>query len=117
MGHCHPHVARAIYRQASALNTNTRYMCDVAVEYAARLTADLPDHLDTCIFVNSGSEANDLAMQIAMSLSRHDGGLIIDQAYHGCTELTTALSNESWRPKGRPTPRKWTFSSALLTPA
>ncbi|GAB0118545.1 aminotransferase class III-fold pyridoxal phosphate-dependent enzyme [Acidisoma sp. 7E03] len=97
IGHCHPHVAKAIYRQASALNTNTRYMCDVAVEYAARLTADLPDHLDTCIFVNSGSEANDLAMQIAMSLSRHDGGLIIDQAYHGCTELTTALSNESWR--------------------
>ena len=36
-------------------------------------------------------------MQIAMSLSRHDGGLIVDQAYHGCTELTTALSNESWR--------------------
>jgi 4-aminobutyrate aminotransferase-like enzyme len=97
IGHCHPHVAKAIYRQASALNTNTRYMCDVAVEYAARLTADLPDHLDTCIFVNSGSEANDLAMQIAMSLSAHDGGLIIDQAYHGCTELTTALSNESWR--------------------
>ncbi|MGX9571063.1 aminotransferase class III-fold pyridoxal phosphate-dependent enzyme [Mesorhizobium sp. f-mel] len=97
IGHCHPHVAKAIWRQASALNTNTRYMCDVAVEYAARLTADLPNHLDTCIFVNSGSEANDLAMQIAMSLSRHDGGLIIDQAYHGCTELTTALSNESWR--------------------
>lgn len=97
IGHCHPHVAKAIYRQASALNTNTRYMCDVPVEYAARLTADLPDHLDTCIFVNSGSEANDLAMQIAMSLSKHDGGLIIDQAYHGCTELTTALSNESWR--------------------
>jgi len=97
IGHCHPHVAKAIYRQASALNTNTRYMCDVAADYAARLTADLPDHLDTCIFVNSGSEANDLAMQIAMSLSRHDGGLIIDQAYHGCTELTTALSNESWR--------------------
>ncbi|TIW97648.1 MAG: aminotransferase class III-fold pyridoxal phosphate-dependent enzyme [Mesorhizobium sp.] len=97
IGHCHPHVAKAIYRQASALNTNTRYMCDVAVEYAARLTADLPDHLNACIFVNSGSEANDLAMQIAMSLSRQDGGLIIDQAYHGCTELTTALSNESWR--------------------
>ncbi|WP_353646583.1 aminotransferase class III-fold pyridoxal phosphate-dependent enzyme [Mesorhizobium sp. WSM2239] len=97
IGHCHPHVAKAIYRQASALNTNTRYMCDVAVEYAARLTADLPDHLDTCIFVNSGSEANDLAMQIAMSLSKHDGGLIVDQAYHGCTDLTTALSNESWR--------------------
>ena len=97
IGHCHPHVAKAIYRQASTLNTNTRYMCDVTVEYAARLTADLPDHLDTCIFVNSGSEANDLAMQIAMSLSGHDGGLIIDQAHHGCTELTTALSNESWR--------------------
>lgn len=96
MGHSHPHIARAIARQALVLNTNTRYLCDIAADYAERLTADLPEHLDTCIFVNSGSEANDLAMQIAKSLSGHQGGLIIDQAYHGCTELTTALSHESW---------------------
>ncbi len=96
IGHSHPHVAKAIARQATVLNTNTRYLCDITADYAERLTADLPAHLNTCIFVNSGSEANDLAMQIARSLSGHQGGLIIDKAYHGCTDLTTALSHESW---------------------
>ena len=96
MGHSHPHIAKAIARQAEALNTNTRYMCDIVADYAARLTKDLPAHLDTCIFVNSGSEANDLAIQIAQSLSGHQGGLVLDNAYHGCTELTTKYSPESW---------------------
>ncbi len=97
MGHCHPHITKAIARQAEALNTNTRYMCDIVADYAARLTKDLPDHLNTCIFVNSGSEANDLAVQIAQSLSGHKGGLVLDNAYHGCTELTTKYSPESWQ--------------------
>lgn len=97
MGHCHPHIVKAIARQAEALNTNTRYMCDIVADYAARLTKDLPDHLDTCIFVNSGSEANDLAVQIAQSLSGHQGGLVLHNAYHGCTELTTKYSPESWQ--------------------
>ena len=97
MGHCHPHVVKAIARQAAALNTNTRYMCDIVAEYAARLTKDLPDHLDTCIFVNSGSEANDIAVQIAQALSGHQGGLVLENAYHGCTELTTKYSPESWQ--------------------
>ncbi|MBJ7555485.1 aminotransferase class III-fold pyridoxal phosphate-dependent enzyme [Marinomonas spartinae] len=96
MGHCNPHIVKAIARQAEALNTNTRYMCDIVADYAARLTKDLPDHLDTCIFVNSGSEANDLAIQIAQSLSGHQGGLVLNNAYHGCTELTTKYSPESW---------------------
>lgn len=97
MGHCHPHIVKAIARQAEALNTNTRYMCDIVADYAARLTKDLPDHLDTCIFVNSGSEANDLAIQIAQSLTGHRGGLVLDNGYHGCTELTTKYSPESWQ--------------------
>lgn len=97
MGHSHPHIVKAIARQAKALNTNTRYMCDIVADYAERLTKDLPDHLDTCIFVNSGSEANDLAVQIAQSLSGNQGGLVIENAYHGCTELTTRYSPESWQ--------------------
>ncbi len=96
VGHSHPHVVRAIARQAAALNTNTRYICDITAEYAERLTATLPDHLNACIFVNSGSEANDLAMQIAMALSGRKGSLVMENAYHGCTALTTDLSHQSW---------------------
>jgi len=96
IGHSHPHVVNAIARQAKALNTNTRYLCDIVADYSERLTRDLPEHLDTCIFVNSGSEANDIAVQIAESLSGNTGGLVIDNAYHGCTALSTMYSPESW---------------------
>lgn len=94
IGHGNAHVARAIYRQASVLNVNTRYLCDIVADYAERLTADLPQHLNACIFVNSGSEANDVAMQLAKYVTGREGALIMDEAYHGCTETTMALSPE-----------------------
>ena len=92
IGHGNAHVARAIYRQAQLLNVNTRYLCDIVADYAERLTADLPDHLNACVFVNSGSEANDVAMQLAKFATGRDGALIMEQAYHGCTETTMELS-------------------------
>ena len=92
IGHANPHVARTLYRQASVLNVNTRYLCDIVADYAERLTADLPDHLNACVFVNSGSEANDVAMQLAKFATGRDGALIMADAYHGCTETTMELS-------------------------
>ena len=94
IGHSHPHVVKAIARQAGALNTNTRYMCDVVADYAARLTESLPEHLNACVFVNSGSEANDFAMQFAKFASGNTGALVIQDAYHGCTETSGHLSPE-----------------------
>ncbi len=61
-------------------------------DYAERLTADLPDHLNACVFVNSGSEANDVAMQLAKFATGRNGALIMNEAYHGCTEITMQLS-------------------------
>ena len=86
VGHCHPHVVRAIARQAAALNTNTRYLYSSVLEYAERLTATLADHLDACIFVNSGSEANDVAWQMARFATGGCGGLLMEDAYHGITD-------------------------------
>ena len=85
VGHCHPHVVRAISRQAAALNTNTRYLYGSILEYAERLTAKLAPHLDACIFVNSGSEANDIAWQMARVMTGRSGGLLMEDAYHGIT--------------------------------
>jgi 4-aminobutyrate aminotransferase-like enzyme len=65
------------------LNTNTRYLHDLIVTYARRLAATLPDPLNTVFLVNSGSEANDLALRLARA---HTGGrdmLVLDHAYHG----------------------------------
>ena len=86
VGHCHPHVVRAISRQAATLNTNTRYLYDSVLEYAERLTATLAPHLDACIFVNSGSEANDIAWQMARFDTGGCGGLLMEDAYHGITD-------------------------------
>lgn len=86
VGHCHPHVVNAIARQAAALNTNTRYLYSSVVEYARRLTEKLAPHLDTCLFVNSGSEANDIAWQMAQVVTGQNGALLMEDAYHGITE-------------------------------
>jgi len=92
VGHCHPHVVRAIARQAAALNTNTRYLYSSALEYAERLTGKLAPHLTACIFVNSGSEANDVAWQMAKLVTGNSGALIMEDAYHGVTDVIRQFS-------------------------
>ena len=69
VGHAHPRVVDAIARQAATLNTNTRYLHEHVVELAERLVATIPDGLDTVLFVNSGSEANDLAWRLATTVT------------------------------------------------
>lgn len=83
VGHCHPHVVRAAQRQMAVLNTNTRYIYDQLTEYAERLAATLPDPLSVCFFVNSGSEANDLALRLARAYTGHTANICLDVAYHG----------------------------------
>jgi len=92
VGHCHPTVVAAIARQASRLNTNTRYLHELVVEYAERLTAMLPAGLDVCTFVCSGSEANDLAWRLAKAHTGNAGALVVEGAYHGTTDAVHALS-------------------------
>ena len=83
VGHSHPEVVRAAQRQMTVLNTNTRYLHDNLVDYAERLCTKLPDPLSVCFFVNSGSEANDLALRLARSHTGQRDLLILDGAYHG----------------------------------
>ena len=92
VGHTHPHVVREISRQASALNTNTRYLHSHIVDYADRLQKTLPAALDTCFFVNSGSEANELALRLARAATGSQDVLVIDGAYHGNTSNCVAMS-------------------------
>ena len=92
VGHSHPHVARAVARQMAALATNTRYLYQVIVDYAEQLADTFPGGLGACLFVNSGSEANDVAWQISRFLTGKRGGIIMEDAYHGITESLTAFS-------------------------
>ncbi len=102
VGHQHPHVVQAIARQNRTLNTNTRYLHEAVVELSERLTASMPDGLDTCIFVNSGSEANDVAWRLATQVTGRSGGIVSTFAYHGVTAAVDALTPEHWLPGERP---------------
>ena len=64
VGHCHPHVVKAGQEQMAILNTNSRFLHDNLVLYAERITSKFPDELKVVFFVNSGSEANDLALRM-----------------------------------------------------
>lgn len=96
VGHCHPHVVSAVTRQVALLNTNTRYLHETILDYSERLTATLPDGLDVCVFVNSGSEANDIAWRMAKAWTGREGALITENAYHGGTDAIIALSPEEY---------------------
>jgi 4-aminobutyrate aminotransferase-like enzyme/Ser/Thr protein kinase RdoA (MazF antagonist) len=104
VGHCHPRVTEAVVRQTRLGATNARYLAEPLVELAERLLATFPPDaaLDTVLLVNSGSEANDLAWRIAAGATGHDGAFVTENAYHGVTAATTALSPEDWLPENRP---------------
>ena len=109
VGHCHPYVTEAIVRQARRLNTNTRYITEEPVTYAERLLALSHGSLGAVIFVNSGSEANDLAWRMAKAWTGHHGGLAMDFAYHGVTEATDAFSPSN-------APQAWSAPHIRLLP-
>ncbi|MCF8069473.1 MAG: aminotransferase class III-fold pyridoxal phosphate-dependent enzyme [Desulfobacterales bacterium] len=92
VGHCHPHVVKAISRQVAALNTNTRYLYRNILDYAERITSGMPDKLSVCVFVNSGSEANDIALRMARFVTGQRGAIVMHNAYHGITESIADLS-------------------------
>lgn len=92
VGHEHARVVDAARRQIEVLNTNTRYLHELLVRYAERLAATLPDPLRVCYFVNSGSEANELALRLAWAHTGRRDVLVIDHAYHGHTATMIDIS-------------------------
>ncbi len=106
VGHCHPHVVAALQRQAAMLNTNTRYLHPSILRYAGRLTAHLPAPLRVCFFVCSGSEANELALRLALAHTQRRDVIVVDHAYHGNTTSLVDLSPYKFDgPGGRGAPR------------
>jgi 4-aminobutyrate aminotransferase-like enzyme len=95
VGHCHPHVVKAIAKQAGQLNTSARYMHGNILELAEQITERMPEPLSICMFMCSGSEANELAWQMSKLVSGHDGALITKFTYHGSAAATTQFSTET----------------------
>jgi alanine-glyoxylate transaminase / (R)-3-amino-2-methylpropionate-pyruvate transaminase len=99
VGHCHPHVLEANCRQAHTLqHSTTIYLHPNIVEYARALAAKMPGDLKVCYFVNSGSEANDLALLMARAYTGNYDVVALRNAYHGGNMSGMGLSAHStWK--------------------
>ena len=92
VGHCNVEVVEAITRQASILNSHTRYLYDTVFDYAEELLGEFPDDLSKVTFTCTGTEANELAMRIAKEATGGDGFIVVGNAYHGCSNATADIS-------------------------
>ncbi len=113
VGHSHPAVAEAVCRQIRLLNTNTRYLHDTMQQLAARLTERMPAGLEMCYFVNSASEANELALRLARQSTGAKDMIVLDAAYHG--HSTTLIDISPYKhdgPGGQGAP-EWVHKVAL----
>ena len=108
VGHSNPKVVEAGQRQMALLNTNTRYVYDGLTDYLERLSETLPAALKVGYLVNSGSEANELAVRIARAYTGAHDMVVVEGAYHGHTGMLIDLSPYKFRgPGGKGKPEPW----------
>jgi alanine-glyoxylate transaminase/(R)-3-amino-2-methylpropionate-pyruvate transaminase len=98
-GHCHPKVvARMQEQMASLQHVTTIYLHPAMPQLAQRLAARMPPGLDVTYFVNSGSEANDLAIMMARLYTGHADVIAVRNAYHGGSPSALGLTSLStWK--------------------
>ena len=113
VGHSHPRVVRAAQAQLALLNTNTRYLHDKVNRYAERLTRLLPEPLRVCFFVNSGSEANELALRLARAHTGREDIIVLEHAYHGHTNTLIDTSPYKFDGPGGRGKKPWVHVAPL----
>ncbi|GAB4581503.1 MAG: hypothetical protein Fur0022_42500 [Anaerolineales bacterium] len=113
VGHSHPRVVAALASQAAILNTNTRYYHPNIARLAERLTAKMPGNLRVCFFVNSGSEANDLALRLARAYTGRKDMLVLEGAYHGNLISTVEISPYKFDGPGGAGAPEWVYPLPL----
>ncbi|HWZ98985.1 MAG TPA: aminotransferase class III-fold pyridoxal phosphate-dependent enzyme [Candidatus Dormibacteraeota bacterium] len=107
VGHSHLRVVEAAQKQLALLNTNTRYLHENVLCYAERLTELLPEPLKVCFFVNSGSEANELALRLARARIGSDDVIVLQHAYHGHTNTLIDVSPYKFNGPGGRGQKPW----------
>ncbi|XP_042311557.1 5-phosphohydroxy-L-lysine phospho-lyase-like isoform X1 [Sceloporus undulatus] len=111
VGHCHPEVVRAAHQQNLMLNTNSRYLHDNIVDYAQKLSMTLPEKLCIFYFLNSGSEANDLALRLARQYTKHEDIIVVEHAYHG--HLTSLIDISPYKFRNLGGQKEWVHVAPL----
>jgi alanine-glyoxylate transaminase/(R)-3-amino-2-methylpropionate-pyruvate transaminase len=99
VGHCHPHVVEAARRQNETLqHSTTIYLHPNIAEYAEKLASKMPGNLKVCYFVNSGSEATDLALLMARAFTGNFDVIALRNGYHGGNMSSMGLTAHStWK--------------------
>jgi alanine-glyoxylate transaminase/(R)-3-amino-2-methylpropionate-pyruvate transaminase len=99
VGHCHPYVLGKAHEQLETLqHTTTIYLHPTISEYAKMLSEKLPGDLSVCYFVNSGSEANDLALLMARLYTGNYDVIALRNAFHGGIASAMGLTAHStWK--------------------
>jgi len=99
VGHCHPKVVAAAVAQTERLqHSTTIYLQPKVAQYAEALAAKMPGDLKVCYFVNSGSEANDLALLMARAYTGNYDVIALRNAYHGGNAAGMGLTAHStWK--------------------
>jgi 4-aminobutyrate aminotransferase-like enzyme/Ser/Thr protein kinase RdoA (MazF antagonist) len=105
IGHCHPAITEAACEQMKILNTNTRYLSDQLNDFATLLLGTFSKPLEVCFFLNSASEANELALRLAFEYTGRRDLIVLEGAYHGNTNTLVDISPYKHDgPGGRGTP-------------
>jgi 4-aminobutyrate aminotransferase-like enzyme len=97
VGHCNPRVVDALARQAATLVTHSRYLDETILDYAERLLGVHADGIDRVVFTCTGTEANEVAMQMARIASGGRGFICTNAAYHGNSDLVGTLTDAPLR--------------------
>ena len=99
VGHCHPHVVEAVRRQNEMLqHSTTIYLHPNIAEFGQKLASKMPGDLKVCYFVNSGSEANDLALLMARAYTGNYDVIALRNSYHGGNSSGMSVtSHHTWK--------------------
>ena len=100
VGHAHPRIQAVAADQLKRMNSNTRYLHPAQTAFADKILSKLPDHLEVCFFVNSGTEANELALRLARAHTGAKGMVTPDHGYHGNTTGVIDVSAYKFNAKG-----------------
>ena len=99
VGHCHPHVLKATNAQNALLqHSTTIYLNPNIGAFAEKLASKFPGDLKVCYFVNSGSEANDLALLMARLYTGNYDVIALRNGYHGGNSSgMAATAHSNWK--------------------
>lgn len=117
-GHGHPRLADAVHEQLLRLNTNSRFLYRALADYTERLAELAPDpSLSVVMLVNSGSEAIELALQLARAHTGRRDVVALHEAYHGWTIGADAVSTSAYdNPHAEGTRPDWVHLADAVNP-